>query len=162
MNDFNIRRPKGAVHRKKILGRGVGTGHGGTAGKGGKGQTARSGGRPRPGFEGGQMPLYRRIARRGFSNYPFKKEYLIVNVAGLQARFNDGDKVTRETLVEKRLIKSRPFPVKLLGNGEISKKLSVEVDKASAGAVEKIRKAGGEVTEREKAGKERKAKRHGK
>jgi large subunit ribosomal protein L15 len=137
------------VTRKKILGRGSSTGHGGTSGKGNKGQNARSGGGTRPGFEGGQMPLYRRIARRGFSNEPFKKVYLIVNVGSLENRFNDGDRIDRATLVEKRLIKSRPLPVKLLGNGEISKKLVVEVDRASASAVEKIEKSGGQVLVRE-------------
>ncbi len=160
MNDFNVRKPKGATHPRKVLGRGVGTGHGGTAGKGGKGQTARSGGRPRPGFEGGQMPLYRRIARRGFSNYPFKKEYLVVNVGDLDSRFNDGDTVTRESLVEKKLVKGKSLPVKLLGNGEITKKLTVEVDKASASAVEKIQKLGGRVTE--KGNGEDKTRSHGK
>ena len=160
MNDFSIRKPKGATHHRKVLGRGVGTGHGGTAGKGGKGQTARSGGRPRPGFEGGQMPLYRRIARRGFSNYPFKKEYHVVNVRDLETRFNDGDTVNRASLVEKRLVKGRSLPVKLLGNGEITKKLTVEVDKASASAIEKIQKLGGQVTE--KGNGEDKARSHGK
>jgi len=160
MNDFNVRKPKGATRHRKVLGRGVGTGHGGTAGKGGKGQTARSGGRPRPGFEGGQMPLYRRIARRGFSNYPFKKEYLVVNVGDLDSRFNDGDTVNRESLVARKLVKGKSLPVKLLGNGEVTKKLNVEVDKASASAVEEIRKLGGQVTE--KGNGEDKAKSDGK
>jgi large subunit ribosomal protein L15 len=157
MSEFNIKRPKGAVTRKKILGRGTGTGHGKTAGKGTKGQNARSGGGVRPGFEGGQMPLFRRVARRGFSNYPFKKEYLIVNVRDLDTRFADGDRVDRKSLVARRLIKGKDLPIKLLGDGEVTRKLIVAVDQVSSSAREKIEKSGGEIVS-----KENKEKRHGK
>lgn len=157
MSEFNIKRPKGAVTRKKILGRGTGTGHGGTAGKGTKGQNARSGGGVRPGFEGGQMPLFRRVARRGFSNYPFKKEYLIINVRDLESKFVDGERVDRKSLLERKLIKGKALPIKLLGDGEITRKLVVSVDHVSAGAREKIEKSGGEIIEMGS-----KDKRHGK
>jgi large subunit ribosomal protein L15 len=146
MNDMNIKRPKGAIKNKRRVGRGLGSGRGTTAGKGNKGQNSRSGGGTRPGFEGGQMPLFRRIARRGFSNYPFKVTYTAVNIDDLQI-FNDGDKVTKEILVEKGIIKRRAGFVKLLGRGEINKKINIELDKASTSAKEKISKAGGTIIE---------------
>jgi len=145
MEEPRIRRPKGQK-KKKMLGRGVGTGHGKTAGKGTKGQKARSGGGVRLGFEGGQMPLFRRIARRGFSNEPFKKVYEVLNVSDLN-RFADGEKVTAESLKARGLLKKIGLPVKILGDGELSRKLSVSVDKISATAKEKILAAGGEVVE---------------
>ena len=147
MERINIKRPRGAARKKKILGRGAGTGRGSTAGRGTKGQNARSGGGVRPGFEGGQMPLYRRIARRGFSNYPYKREYSLVRLESLNI-YRDGEKVTRESLLEKGLIRSKKQPVKVLGNGEITRKLIVDIDKLTAGAREKIQKIGGEVIER--------------
>ena len=140
-----LRAPKNGTRNKKIVGRGQGSNRGGTSGKGHKGQNARSGGRVRPGFEGGQMPLYRRIARRGFKNYPFRQDFHIVNLSSLEKRFNDGDVVNIETLVEKRLIRDTKLPLKILGNGELSKKLAVTADKVSASAKEKIEKAGGSV-----------------
>ncbi len=146
MNDMMIRAPKGATRKKKRLGRGIGSGHGKTAGKGHKGQNARSGGGVRPGFEGGQMPLFRRVARRGFSNYPFKVVYAVVNLQDLDG-FSSGDKVTKETLIAKGLLKKRCGLVKLLGKGEIEIKLDVELDKVSGSAREKITKAGGTVKE---------------
>jgi large subunit ribosomal protein L15 len=142
--EFRLRKPRG-LKKKKMLGRGHGTGHGKTAGKGTKGQKSRSGGGVRIGFEGGQMPLFRRIARRGFSNYPFKEIFEVFNVSDLN-RFADGDKVTRESLKEKGLLKKKG-PVKILGDGELTRKLSVSVDKVSAKAREKILAAGGEVVE---------------
>jgi large subunit ribosomal protein L15 len=145
MQEFMIRRPKG-LKKKKMLGRGVGSGHGKTAGKGTKGQKARSGGGVRTGFEGGQMPLFRRIARRGFSNVPFKKTYEVLNVSDLN-RFADGEKVTAETLKARGLLKKPALPVKILGDGELARKLSVQVDKVSKAAREKIAAAGGEVIE---------------
>jgi large subunit ribosomal protein L15 len=144
MENFTIKKPAGATRKKRILGRGPGSGRGCTAGKGDKGQNSRSGGGVRPGFEGGQMPLYRRIARRGFSNYPFKKEYLILNLKALED-FADGEKVNRESLINKGLIKNKKKPIKILGQGEVSKKLMVEVDRVSASAQKKIVDSGGEI-----------------
>ncbi len=146
MERINMGKPKGATRKRKILGRGTGTGRGSTAGRGTKGQNARSGGGVRLGFEGGQMPLYRRIARRGFSNYPFKKEYSLVRLESLNV-YKDGDKINRESLLEKGLIRSKRHPIKVLGNGEITKKLIIDVDKLTAGAKEKIQKIGGEIIE---------------
>ena len=127
-----------------MLGRGVGTGHGKTAGKGHKGQKARAGGGVRLGFEGGQMPLFRRIARRGFSNIPFKTEYQVVNVSALN-RFADGDTVTPASLAAKGLARRKGMPVKILGGGELARKLVIEGAVVSASAREKIAKLGGEV-----------------
>ena len=146
MNLSELRPAEGSKQSDNFRrGRGHGSGNGKTAGKGHKGQKARSGA-PRPGFEGGQMPLYRRIARKGFSNYPFKKEYVCINVELLETKFNDGETVNKASLVEKGFISSKSNSmVKVLGNGEITKKLTVEVDKVSASAKEKIEKAGGSV-----------------
>ena len=134
---------EGSTHRKKIIGRGIGSGTGKTSGKGHKGQKARSGGGVRPGFEGGQMPLYRRLPKRGFYNV-FAKKYVSVNVEVLD-RFDDGDEVTAETLLEKNIISKKLDGVKLLGRGEVTKKLTVKVAKLSASAKEKIEKAGGKA-----------------
>ena len=147
MSDFNLYAPYGANKKKRIVGRGSSSGLGSTAGKGNKGQQSRSGGKVYVGFEGGQMPLYRRIARRGFSNYWFKKEFAIVNLRDLEARFADGETVNKETLVLKGLAKKADELIKVLGDGELTKKLTVAVDKVSASAKEKIEKAGGSVTE---------------
>jgi large subunit ribosomal protein L15 len=144
MQDFNLHAPEGANKRKRIVGRGQGSGRGTTAGKGNKGQKARSGGKTYVGFEGGQMPLYRRLAHRGFSNYPFKKEFQVVNLGELEKRFDDGDTVSAATLLRKGLIKGAA-PVKILGNGVLTKKLDVKVRALSASAKEKIEKAGGSV-----------------
>jgi large subunit ribosomal protein L15 len=143
MDEMNLRRPKGQK-TKKILGRGLGSGHGKTAGRGTKGQGSRAGGSTRLGFEGGQMPLFRRIARRGFSNHPFKTVYQVVNVGDLN-RFSDGDTVTAETLRERGLARRRDMPVKVLGDGELTRKLVVDVAKVSAAARAKITALGGEV-----------------
>lgn len=141
--------PAGAVKKKRIVGRGNGSTRGGTSGRGSNGQNARSGGGVRPGFEGGQMPLYRRIARRGFSNYPFKVEYKTVNIRVLENAFSDGDTVNLESLKQKGIIKGKNVKVKILGEGDLSRKLTVDVDKVSAGAKEKIEKAGGNVVVKE-------------
>ena len=143
MEGFNIRAPKGQKKNKR-LGRGVGSGHGKTAGKGTKGQKARAGGGVRLGFEGGQMPLFRRIARRGFSNYPFKKIFQVINVSDLN-RFADGETVTAETLAAKGLAKKPRVMVKILGAGELTRRLVVEVAHVSASARAKIAAMGGEV-----------------
>ena len=133
---------EGSTHRKKIIGRGIGSGVGKTSGKGHKGQKARSGG-VRPGFEGGQMPLYRRLPKRGFNNI-FAKSYVAVNVEVLD-KFNDGDEVTAETMLEKGIVSKTLDGIKLLGRGEVTKKVTVKVAKVSASAKEKIEKAGGKV-----------------
>lgn len=133
----------GSTHRKKIVGRGIGSGVGKTSGRGHKGQKARSGGNVRPGFEGGQMPLYRRLPKRGFTNI-FAKKYVSVNVEVLD-KFNDGDVVTAEAMLEKGIISKTLDGVKLLGRGDVTKKLDVKVAKISASAKEKIEKAGGKA-----------------
>ncbi len=139
-----IKAPIGANKRKTIVGRGTGS-KGRTAGRGHDGQNSRSGGGTRPGFEGGQMPLYRRIAHRGFSNYPFKKEYTVVNVSTLAEKFVAGEIVSEKTLREKGLLKGKNSLVKILGDGEIKIKLDIQVGKVTSGAKEKIEKAGGKV-----------------
>jgi large subunit ribosomal protein L15 len=139
----NLKPRVGSKHRVKRLGSGESSGHGKTSGRGGKGQTARSGGTVRLGFEGGQMPLIRRIPKRGFNNAAFRDEFSIVNLEALQARFDDGATVTPEILVERGVLKRILAGVKVLGNGEISKKLTVKAHAFSASAREKIEKAGG-------------------
>ena len=133
----------GSTHRRKIVGRGIGSGVGKTSGRGHKGQKARSGGGVRPGFEGGQMPLYRRLPKRGFTNI-FAKKYVTVNVEVLD-KFNDGDDVTAEAMLEKGIISKVCDGVKILGRGEVTKKLNVKAAKISASAKEKIEKAGGKA-----------------
>jgi large subunit ribosomal protein L15 len=144
MHDFNLHAPEGANKKKRIIGRGQGSGRGTTAGKGNKGQQSRSGGKTYLGFEGGQMPLYRRLAHRGFSNYPFKKTVEAVNLGEIEAHYNDGETVSTETLTKKGLIKTTQF--KVLAMGDLSKKLTFEIPAVSAAAKEKIEKAGGTVT----------------
>jgi len=149
MAEYNpiLSAPQGANKKPKRVGRGSSSGLGSTAGKGNKGQQSRSGGKTYVGFEGGQMPLYTRIARKGFSNYPFKKEYVCINVELLEAKFNDGETVDKTTLIEKGFISSKNASlVKILGNGEVTKKLTVVVDKVSESAKAKIEKAGGSVS----------------
>ena len=145
MADFILSAPQGANKKKRIVGRGSSSGRGTTAGKGNKGQQSRSGGKTYVGFEGGQMPLYRRIAHRGFSNYPFKKEVVAINVSILNEKFEDGATVDKAALVAKGLLDSEKDLVKILGDGDLKKKLSVVVDKVSASAKAKIEKAGGSV-----------------
>ena len=134
---------EGSTHKKKIVGRGIGSGVGKTSGRGHKGQKARSGGGVRPGFEGGQMPLYRRLPKRGFTNI-FGKKYVAVNVEVLD-KFNDGDEVTAESLLQKGIISKTLDGVKFLGRGEVTKKVNVKVAKISESAKEKIEKAGGKA-----------------
>ena len=135
----------GSTKQKKRLGRGQGTGHGKTAGRGHKGYKSRSGSSIRPGFEGGQMPLQRRLPKRGFTNI-FKKEFAIVNVKDLEV-FEADAVVDRDSLVARGLIGRKHDLVKVLGTGELSKKLTVKVDKVSAAARGKIEAAGGKVEE---------------
>lgn len=134
---------KGARQSRKRLGRGPGSGTGKTSGKGHKGQKARSGGGVRPGFEGGQIPFFQRIPKRGFNN-PTRKEYAIVNLKDLNA-FENGDVITPEILLEKRIITSVLSGVKVLANGNIDKKLTVKANKFSQAATEAINAAGGTV-----------------
>lgn len=135
---------EGSTKARKRIGRGAGSGQGKTAGKGHKGQKARAGRGMRPGFEGGQMPLQRRIPKRGFVNI-FRTEKAIVNVASLDKAFENGDKVTIEALVEKGLVKKVLDGVKVLGNGEITKALTVEANAFSESAKQKIEAAGGKT-----------------
>lgn len=125
-------------------GRGHGSGNGKTAGRGHKGQKARSGGGVRPGFEGGQNPLYRRLPKRGFTNH-FSKEYAIINVCDLNAAFEDGAEIDVNTLLEKRLIRKELDGLKILGDGNINKKFTVKASVFSASAKEKIEAAGGKA-----------------
>ncbi len=133
----------GSTAAPKRLGRGVGSGLGKTSGKGHKGAKARSGGGKRPGFEGGQMPLTRRLPKRGFTNI-YRKEYAAVNVSALE-RFEDGTVVNAELLRSSGLVKNCLDGIKILGGGELTKKLTVSVDKVTASAKEKIEAIGGKV-----------------
>jgi len=144
MKLHELKPAKGSTKAPKRIGRGIGSGTGKTAGKGHKGQKARSGGGVRPGFEGGQQPLYRRIPKRGFTNI-FKKEYVVINVKDLEERFENGAVVDYESLYEVGLIKTVKDGVKILGTGELTKALTVQVDKVSQSAAEKIVAAGGKV-----------------
>ncbi len=134
--------PNSSKNRKRI-GRGVGSGHGKTACRGSKGHNARSGGGVRPGFEGGQMPIQRRLPKRGFTNI-FKKEYAIINLSDLD-RFEKGSLVDEAALVREGLVKGKRVGIKLLGNGEIKQALTIQVHKASRSAQEKVLAAGGKV-----------------
>ena len=145
----NLRPRPGSRHRVKRLGCGESSGHGKTSGKGNKGQKARSGGSIRLGFEGGQMPLIRRLPKRGFNNAAFHNRYAIINLDDLNA-FKAGTAVNEQLLREARLIRGDFVGIKILGDGDLKHGLKVEVDKVSAGAREKIEKAGGTITLREK------------
>ncbi len=129
---------------KKRLGRGGGSGLGGTAGKGHKGQNARAGGGVRPGFEGGQMPLQRRLPKRGFKNYPFRVRYEVINLDRLAAAFEGAGSISLDDIYARGLAKAGA-PVKILGQGELAVALNVEAHKFSASALEKIQKAGGQA-----------------
>ena len=135
---------EGSVKEGFRKGRGAGSGNGKTAGKGHKGQNARSGGGVRPGFEGGQLPLYRKLPKRGFNNYRFAKNYAEVNV-GLLNKFNDGDVVDAAVLYDNNLIDDKFAAVKVLGEGELTKKLTVKAAVFSASAKEKIEAVGGKT-----------------
>jgi large subunit ribosomal protein L15 len=138
--------------KRKRVGRGGS--RGGTAGRGHKGQKARTSGTVRPGYEGGQMPLFRRLPKRGFSNAAHKKDIVVVNLEQLEAKFQDGELVTRQSLIEKGIIKAQPgkkdlvvkgYFIKILADGELKKKLTIEADAFSAKAREAIEKVGGKV-----------------
>ncbi|MCI7241772.1 MAG: 50S ribosomal protein L15 [Bacilli bacterium] len=134
----------GSVSSRKRVGRGPGSGLGKTSGKGHKGQNARSGGGVRVGFEGGQLPLFRRLSKRGFNNFEFRTVYATVNVSDLN-RFEDGTTVTPELLIETGLVKKELDGIKVLGNGELTKKLVVKANKFSGSAKEKIENNGGKA-----------------
>ena len=136
---------EGSVKAGFRKGRGAGSGNGKTAGKGHKGQNARSGGGVRPGFEGGQLPLYRKLPKRGFNNSRFGKQYAIVNLDTLQAKFNDGDVVDAAVLLAAGVIDTAFDGVKVLANGELTKKLTVKAAIFSASAKEKIEAVGGKT-----------------
>ncbi|MBG0766014.1 50S ribosomal protein L15 [Sphaerochaeta halotolerans] len=139
-----IHAPKGANKKKTIVGRGASS-KGRSCGRGHDGQNSRSGGGVRLGFEGGQMPLYRRVARRGFSNSVFKKEYAVVSLDVISANFEDGDVVTLDALKDVGLVKGYNTQAKVLCNGELTKKVVIDGLKVSATAIEKITAAGGEI-----------------
>ncbi|MBR6579365.1 MAG: 50S ribosomal protein L15 [Clostridia bacterium] len=141
-----LRPAEGSVQERFRKGRGPGSGNGKTAGKGHKGQNARSGGGVRPGFEGGQFPIYRQLPKRGFNNKRFATVYATVNVSELN-RFEDGTIVDIQTLLDARVIRKAQDGLKVLGNGEITKKLTVKAAKFSAAAKEKIEAAGGSCEE---------------
>ncbi|MBZ5553200.1 MAG: 50S ribosomal protein L15 [Acidobacteriia bacterium] len=141
MDLSSLRPPKGATHHDKRRGRGMGSGLGRTAGRGEKGQKSRSGYRSKRGFEGGQMPLHRRLPKRGFTNI-FRKEIAVVNVESLN-RFNDGERITPERLVESGVLKALKDGVKILGDGELKRKLTVVAHMFSETARAKIVGAGG-------------------
>jgi large subunit ribosomal protein L15 len=144
MSDYQLHAPEGATKKKRIVGRGQGSGRGTTAGKGNKGQQSRSGGKTYPGFEGGQMPLYRRLPHRGFTNI-FRKEWQVVNLVDIESHFKAGETVSAETLAACGLVKKADRAVKVLANGELTKALTFSVGKVSAAAKAKIEKAGGKV-----------------
>ena len=137
---------KGSTHKKKRVGRGPGSGLGKTAGRGEKGQKSRSGYSRKIGFEGGQMPLHRRLPKRGFTNI-FKKRWVEISLAALDQHFNAGEEITPEVLHDRGLIKKAKHDVVVLGNGEVSKALRVSAHRFTKSAREKIEKAGGAVVE---------------
>jgi large subunit ribosomal protein L15 len=142
----NVRPAKGSTHKKKRVGRGPGSGLGKTAGRGEKGQKSRSGYSAKLGFEGGQMPLHRRLPKRGFTNI-FKKRWLEVSVAALEQHFQANEEVTPELLHARGVIKKAKHDVVVLGNGELSKALRISAHRFTKSAREKIEKAGGAVVE---------------
>lgn len=141
----NLHPAPGSTHKKKRLGRGPGSGLGKTSGKGHKGQKSRSGYSSRPGFEGGQMPLQRRLPKRGFTNI-FKKQWIEIALEKIDSNFNAGDEVTPEVLHERGLIKKAKHDLVILGNGELTKSIKVSAHRFTKAAKEKIEKAGGTAT----------------
>lgn len=141
MKLHELKKNEGATFRKKIVGRGRGSGSGKTSGRGQKGQNARSGGGVSPVFEGGQLPLYRRLPKRGFSNHDFKTVYAVINVGDLNV-FNDGDVVTPALLKEKGIVKKQLDGIKVLGNGTLEKKITIQAHRFSSSALRKIEESG--------------------
>ena len=144
MDLSNLKPARGAKHNRKRVGRGPGSGNGKTAGRGNKGAQSRSGYSFKRGFEGGQMPLHRRLPKRGFNNI-FRTEYAVVNLDQLESTFDSGATVTLETLREAGLVHSKHTPVKILGRGEVTKALVVQAHKFSGKAAEKLAAAGGKA-----------------
>lgn len=144
MKLHELKPAEGSTHYKKRVGRGSGSGLGKTSGRGHKGQNARSGGGVKTVFEGGQMPLYRRIPKRGFNNARFEKVYAIINVSDLN-NFEDGSVITPEVLKETKLVKAQLDGIKILGSGELTKKLTVKAHDFSESAREKIEAKGGKI-----------------
>ena len=145
MRLHNLVNVKGAVHRKKRVGCGEGSGHGKTSGVGGKGQKGRSGGSIRPGFEGGQMPLYRKLPHRGFNNYEHRTSYAVVNVGDLAKLDAAISEVNAEVLAKAGLVRGGVTMLKILGDGEISRALKVTAQKFTGSAKAKLEKAGGQA-----------------
>ena len=145
MRLHDIKPNPGAKHRRKRLGSGESSGLGKTCGRGHKGQKSRSGGGPRSTFEGGQMPLYRRLPKRGFNNKRFKKIYAVVNVGLLEDSFDEGAIINDQSLREQGIVKGKYDGIKILGAGEVSKKFKLSVNKVSDSAKEKIENAGGSI-----------------
>ena len=145
MKLHELKNVPGAVHRKKRVGCGEGGGHGKTSGKGGKGQTARSGGSIRPGFEGGQMPLYRKLPHRGFNNANYRTTYATVNVGDLAKLDASVSEVNAEVLAQNGLIRNGETSIKILGDGEVSRAIKVTAAKFTESAKAKIEKAGGQA-----------------
>ena len=145
MRLHDIKPRPGAKHRRKRLGNGESSGLGKTCGRGHKGQKSRSGGGPRSTFEGGQMPLYRRLPKRGFNNARFKKIYAVVNVGLLEESFEDGAQINEQSLRDHGIVKGKYDGIKILGDGDISKKFNISANKVSHTAKDKIEKAGGSV-----------------
>ena len=145
MRLHDIKPNPGAKHRRKRLGSGESSGLGKTCGRGHKGQKSRSGGGPRSTFEGGQMPLYRRLPKRGFNNKRFKKIYAVVNLGLLEDSFDEGALINDQSLREQGIVKGKYDGIKILGAGEVSKKFKLSVNKVSDSAKEKIEKAGGSI-----------------
>ncbi len=139
----NLKPKKGAVKKRKRVGRGIGSGHGKTAGRGHKGAKSRSGKEKGPEFEGGQMPLYRRLPKRGFNN-PFGEEYEVINIRDIVRKFKAGEEANLEEMRKRRVVR-RDVKVKLLSEGEVDFPVTIFVHKASKKAIEKIEKAGGKV-----------------
>jgi len=143
MRLHDLRPAEGSTKSKKRVGRGTGSGHGTTAGRGSNGQNSRSGGGVRPGFEGGQMPLFRRIPKRGFHN-KFKKQWTVINVEILND-FEDGTEITPEVLLQTGVVSKLNYGLKILGDGELNKKLTVKANKFTQSAINKIEAAGGKA-----------------
>jgi large subunit ribosomal protein L15 len=146
MKLHELKPAKGSKKKKKRLGRGPGSGHGKTSGKGHKGQKARSGGKVKPRFEGGQMPLQRRIPKRGFTNI-FKKIYSIANIGRLNEKFDEGSVITPDLLIQQGVIKNNKYDVKILGKGDLTKRLTIQAHAFSSSALEKIKAVGGEAVQ---------------
>jgi large subunit ribosomal protein L15 len=145
MRLHSLQNVPGAVHRRKRVGCGEGGGHGKTSTKGGKGQTARSGGSIRPGFEGGQMPLYRKLPHRGFNNYEFRTSYAVVNIGEIAALDAGLTEINRAVLVKAGLVRDDSVPLKVLGDGEITRALKITAARFTGSAKAKIEQAGGQA-----------------